>query len=380
MSDTPAGSTPAIPSTAQPDPQPDPQRTAQPADPPGGPKPLWIIGGFLGSGKTTVLNRLLRSFAPEPVGVLVNDFGSVGVDAGLVEARDGVQVVDLNGGQIFCSCISGSFVERLVELAATPATAILVESSGMAKPGAMGAILDEVARRTTGALRYAGMVTVVDAPRFARLRTVVNAVDEQVAYADLVVINKCDETDAVTIAAVREAIAGIRDASGVAGAGGAEILETSWGELTRADLPRPAAPVGAVSGAPAAPVYRGWGGAKPLCRTWRPETPPTPAQLEALVREWLAAGALRIKGSVVTTEGVRRVNAVPDGIVVTDPREERPSPGTADTAAAEDALVIFEPAPGGPPGRNPFPGGDGPPFALASRAKAVPLANGESCD
>jgi G3E family GTPase len=380
MSDTPAGSTPAIPSTAQPDPQPDPQRTAQPADPPGGPKPLWIIGGFLGSGKTTVLNRLLRSFAPEPVGVLVNDFGSVGVDAGLVEARDGVQVVDLNGGQIFCSCISGSFVERLVELAATPATAILVESSGMAKPGAMGAILDEVARRTTGALRYAGMVTVVDAPRFARLRTVVNAVDEQVAYADLVVINKCDETDAVTIAAVREAIAGIRDASGIAGAGATEILETSWGELTRADLPRPAAPVGSVSGTPAAAIYRGWGGAKPLCRTWRPETPPTPAQLEALVREWLAAGALRIKGSVVTTEGVRRVNAVPDGIVVTDPREERPSPGTADTAAAEDALVIFEPAPGGPPGRNPFPGGDGPPFALASRAKAVPLANGESCD
>jgi G3E family GTPase len=345
-------------------------------------KPLWIIGGFLGSGKTTVLNRLLRSFAPEPVGVLVNDFGSIGVDAGLVGARDGVEVVDLNGGQIFCSCISGSFVDRLVELAATPATAILVESSGMAKPGAMGAILNEVSRRTDGALRYAGMVTVVDAPRFNRLRTVVNAVDEQVAYADLVVINKCDEADAETIGAVRAAIAGIGSAT-EAGSGedapgtGRVIIETSWGELTRSDLPRPAAPVGSVSGAPAPSIYHGWGGAKPRCRTWRPETPPTPAQLEALVQEWLMAGALRIKGSVVTTEGVRRVNAVPDGMVVAGLSEEDRAPGAA---PAEDALVIFEPAPERRPGSEPLPGGDEPPFALASLAAAVPLANGESCD
>jgi G3E family GTPase len=168
-----------------------------------------IIGGFLGSGKTTVLNRLLRSFAPEPVGVLVNDFGSIGVDGGACGGAGW-----RGGGRPQRRADLLLVHIRLLrgpsgELAATPATAILVESSGMAKPGAMGAILNEVSRRTDGALRYAGMVTVVDAPRFNRLRTVVNAVDEQVAYADLVVINKCDEADAETIGAVRAAIAGI---------------------------------------------------------------------------------------------------------------------------------------------------------------------------
>lgn len=328
--------------------------------------PLWIIGGFLGSGKTTVLNRLLRSFAPDAVGVLVNDFGSVGVDAGLVEAGTDVQVIELNGGQIFCSCISGSFVERLVELSATPATAILVESSGMAKPGAMGSILDEVARRTDGALQYAGMITVVDAPRFSRLRHVVNAVDEQVAYADLVVINKCDETDPATVAAVREAVTSIGAASSAGGAsrtGGAVIRETSWGDLTREELPQPATPVGSASGGPPAEMYRGWGGAKPRCRTWSPITRPTPAQLEELVTEWMTAGALRIKGTIETTDGPRHVNAVPDNVAIA-----APPPDHSVTTEVANALVIFEPAPGE---RGP---------TLIPRAGTVPIADGETCE
>jgi hypothetical protein len=186
-----------------------------------------------------------------------------------------------------------------------------------------------------------------------------------------VVINKCDETDAATINAVRSAIAGI-----AVGTAGAEIRETSWGELTRDDLPRPDGPVGSTATGPPAKAYRGWGGAKPLCRTWRPESRPTPAALEAVVHEWLAAGALRVKGSVETTDGVRRVNAVPDGVVVTT------SPGGESASGApqgENALVIFEPAPAPAPGENAGTGrpsgDDGPPFSLATLA-----GGGETCD
>ena len=69
-------------------------------------RPLWIISGFLGTGKTTLLNHLLREFAPDPLGVLVNDFGTLGVDAHLISPEREGPMIELNGGQIFCSCIS----------------------------------------------------------------------------------------------------------------------------------------------------------------------------------------------------------------------------------------------------------------------------------
>lgn len=285
---------------------------------------LWIISGFLGGGKTTVLNALLRSFAPEAVGVLVNDFGTVGVDAALIEAHPGTSVVELNGGQIFCSCVSGNFVNDLVELAATPAATILVESSGMAKPGPMKTILDEAISRTGNALRYAGMVAVVDTPRFRRLEHVVNAVSEQVAYADVVVLNKCDETDAAEIAAVRRRVGEINEK--------AQIVETVYGKLERTALP--AAPLttglGTETGIPAA--YRGWAGKKPRCTTWIPPDDSTRQDVETAVRRRIAAGALRIKGFVETVDGPVAVNAVPDDVVVT----------AAQTVPTVSALTIFE--------------------------------------
>lgn len=272
------------------------------------PTPLWIVAGFLGSGKTTVLNALLRSFAPSPIAVLVNDFGKIGVDASLIDRglstteRD-ITVIDLNGGQIFCSCISGAFVDRLVNLAAMPVSAILVESSGMSKPSAMGPILDEAQKRSGGRFSYAGMLTVVDAPRVAKLLTVVNAVEEQIVYADLVVLNKCDLSDQTSRAAARKRINEINPR--------ATVIETEYGEINHEALPpRPISEQPRLG--PAGEDYMGWGDRKPLCRTWKPEHILSREELAAALGRLVNAGALRIKGYVATTDGVLYVDAVGD--------------------------------------------------------------------
>ena len=270
--------------------------------------PLWIIAGFLGSGKTTLLNRLLKEFAPQRVGVLVNDFGTLGVDRHLVSAGNAESsgsadgVVELNGGQIFCSCISGKFVDHLVEIARKPVGAIVVEASGMAKPGAMDAIQHEARSRCEDRFFYAGMLTVVDAPRFDRLRTVVNAVEEQVAYADCVVVNKCDRSDADTIAGVERTIAEINP--------NARIVRTVHGAFGLPDLP--SGPLNRLEREEEVRArFRGWGGKKPVVRVWKPSEPVTVEALRSIVHE-KARRALRIKGFVATTDGPVFVDGVAD--------------------------------------------------------------------
>ena len=288
-------------------------------------KPLWIISGFLGSGKTTVLNSLIASAAPRAVAVLVNDFGEISVDRSLVRARTGVHVVDLNGGQIFCSCISGSFVDRIAELVATPAEMILVESSGMAKPGALGPILREARRRSAEGFHYAGMVTVVEAPRFLKLRQVVNAVDEQAVYADLLVVNKRDLVDAHQAQMVTDELTRLN--------GAARILETTRGAIGIADLPgEPTGPAQRVG--PAGEHYRGWDGGKPHCLTWHPEER-TARSLEDAVLQRLKAGALRIKGYATDRGTTVLVNGAGNEVEITPATLPENTPL---------GLTVFEPA------------------------------------
>lgn len=305
---------------------------------------LWILSGFLGSGKTSSLNALLRGFSPRPVGVLVNDFGSVGVDARLVEspvreAAEAGQVVELNGGQIFCSCISGSFVRRVCEIAAHNPEAILVESSGMAKPLAMGDIIGEIERRTQkpsggcepGAVRYCGMLTIVDARRFDRLRTVVNAVDEQVVYADVVVVNKIDTVDEGTRLRVVDTIRTLNPACG--------IVETTFGAIDPGVLPRD--PVAGISRTgPLGETYLGWGDRKPQVDVWRPAPQISRDDLARQVAA-LAPRVLRIKGFVQTAQGRVVVSAVADDVRI-DPAPQGAATQGAEKGAADDsAMTVF---------------------------------------
>ncbi|MFO7849005.1 MAG: GTP-binding protein [Spirochaetia bacterium] len=258
---------------------------------------LWILGGFLGSGKTTLLNRLLEQLNEQSIGVIVNDFGELGIDASLIDGRSDEEVVELNGGQIFCSCLSGSFVQSIVKLAQHDLDVILVESSGLAKPSALKNIVEEAQTLTGGQIVYKGMIVLVDAERFEDLLDVVNAVEEQIYYADLVVINKTDLVSTSTIETMQRTIENINpDCS---------ILNTTYGSIGIDALP--SEPIEFTT--EESSKFRGWGDmGRPKAVTWCPNKIFSDAELAAVVRE-VSANTFRIKGYLTTKEGPRFVSA-----------------------------------------------------------------------
>ena len=95
--------------------------------------PLYLITGFLGSGKTSVINHLLDEFAGKRIGLVLNDFGQIEVDSSLVPTSGKIHTKGLHGGQIFCSCLSGSFIDTVLEFSDFDPDLVLVETSGLSQ-------------------------------------------------------------------------------------------------------------------------------------------------------------------------------------------------------------------------------------------------------
>jgi len=162
--------------------------------------PVTILGGFLGAGKTTAVNHLLRH-ARRRVGVLVNDFGAISVDARLIEAAEG-DLVALSNGCVCCA-VGPDLGASLARVAARRPDRIVVEASGVADPWRVA----QLVRLEPGVVLDAVLV-LVDASSFAEQladRWLVDTLERQLARADLVLLSKCDlaSPDAARAAVLR---------------------------------------------------------------------------------------------------------------------------------------------------------------------------------
>ncbi|MFT4126848.1 MAG: GTP-binding protein [Gordonia sp. (in: high G+C Gram-positive bacteria)] len=170
------------------------------------PVPVVLVAGFLGAGKTTLLNHLLATGGRDGarIGVLVNDFGSVNIDALLVAGQaDGA--VSLSNGCLCCSVDQVGLDAALATLLAPSAglDAIVIEASGIAEPRSLIRLVTAAADPR---MAYGGLVYVVDAALFGRARGAHPEIDGHVALADLVVVNKADLLDASALDAVCAAV------------------------------------------------------------------------------------------------------------------------------------------------------------------------------
>ncbi|GJE68813.1 CobW family GTP-binding protein [Methylorubrum podarium] len=165
--------------------------------------PVTVLTGFLGSGKTTLLNQLLAQGEAEGTAVIVNEFGEVGIDGQLVVGVD-EDVIELNNGCICCT-VRADLVTTIGRLLARPQPVrrILIETTGLADPAPViqSFILDEHLRART---ELDALVTVVDArhnPLWLSMGEKVeaaggeNVAREQIAFADLLLLNKTDLVD-----------------------------------------------------------------------------------------------------------------------------------------------------------------------------------------
>ncbi|MEJ2864222.1 CobW family GTP-binding protein [Actinomycetospora flava] len=163
--------------------------------------PVVLVAGHLGAGKSTLVNHLLRRADGVRIGVVVNDFGAIGIDAMLV-AGQASAVTSLANGCLCCTTDANGLAGLLAELTAPSARLdlVVVEASGLADPRELvRLLLDAIAGEARHAA-YGGLVTVVDA--------VHGEPDDAVRLADLVVLNQVDLVDdPAPLLAVLQAVA-----------------------------------------------------------------------------------------------------------------------------------------------------------------------------
>ena len=153
--------------------------------------PLYLVTGFLGSGKTSIINSLLSQVKEKRVGLILNDFGSIVVDSALIKSSSEVVAIkNLSGGQIFCSCLSGSFVKSVIEMADQNPDFIIVEASGLAKPAPLLELVSIITEKNASkrVTLMEGMMCVIDAERYLTLSQSLMTLEEQVMFSDWFII------------------------------------------------------------------------------------------------------------------------------------------------------------------------------------------------
>jgi G3E family GTPase len=150
-----------------------------------------IITGFLGAGKTTLVNRILTADHGRKIAVIVNEFGEVGIDHHLLLSSD-QEVVEMNIGCVCCT-VRGDLMRSLFQLLEHRARfdTVIIETTGLAEPAPVAQSLygDEQFRRE---FTLDGVVTVVDAKYISDQLEQSAESCEQIAFADLVLLNKTD--------------------------------------------------------------------------------------------------------------------------------------------------------------------------------------------
>jgi G3E family GTPase len=186
--------------------------------------PVTIITGFLGSGKTTLLNHILTNQQGLKTAVLVNEFGEIGIDNELI-VTTGEDMVELNNGCVCCT-INNDLVEAVYKILEREDKVdyLVVETTGLADP--LPVALTFLGTELRDMTRLDSIVTMVDCENFSLDLFSSEAATNQIAYGDILVLNKIDLVDEADVDSLEVRIRDIK--------AGARILRT-----TKSQVPLP---------------------------------------------------------------------------------------------------------------------------------------------
>jgi G3E family GTPase len=158
--------------------------------------PVTILTGFLGSGKTTLINRVLKEQHGHRIAVIENEFGEAGVDNEILLSEAGEQIVEMNNGCVCCT-VRGDLIRILGELKEQRDSGklkfdrVIIETTGMADPGpvAQSFFMDE---KIGNYYLLDSVITMVDAKHASKQLDEFHEAQEQVGFADRILISKTD--------------------------------------------------------------------------------------------------------------------------------------------------------------------------------------------
>ena len=171
--------------------------------------PMLILTGYLGAGKTSVLNHLLGlpSIRERKLALIINEFGTLGIDGQKVASGDHAKF-ELNRGSLFCICIKTEFVKTLTSIADDiRPDLVLVEATGVADPCDIEQFLE--VPTLAGRFRVEASVCVVDAEGFTRVAAFMQAARRQVLWSDGIAINKTDLVSKRDLKVLRQVLSGL---------------------------------------------------------------------------------------------------------------------------------------------------------------------------
>lgn len=181
-----------------------------------------LITGFLGSGKTTFLNRIIKTFPQDlKLMILMNEFGEIGLDGTLVEGED-LDILEISKGSIFCVCVKTDFIRALNEIAQDlKPDVLIVESTGVANPSDLKKDLKLSIFKSR--FKMQDQICIIDAACFEDAYGAFVSVEKQIASSSLFVINKTDLVEQDIILAVKRIVASHHPSP--------EFLETTFSDI-----------------------------------------------------------------------------------------------------------------------------------------------------
>jgi len=168
--------------------------------------PVIIFTGYLGAGKTSSLNSLLKTdwVRDKNIALIINEFGSIGVDGKLVEPGNYTKY-EINRGSIFCICTKTDFVKFLTDISENvKPDMMIIEATGIAETRDIESFIKEP--HLKGRFAVKANICILDAVNFTKTAPYFKPVTSQLRWADCVVINKTDLVSAAEIDRLKEVI------------------------------------------------------------------------------------------------------------------------------------------------------------------------------
>ncbi len=171
----------------------------------GGTTNVILVTGFLGSGKTTFLNRIINIFPDDlKLMILMNEFGKIGLDGTLIES-DEMEILEISKGSIFCVCVKTDFIRSLNEIAQTiKPDVLIVESTGAANPSDLKKDLKLSIFQNR--FKLSEQICIIDADCFEDAYATFVSVEKQIESSTLFIINKIDLASADAVLRAKKII------------------------------------------------------------------------------------------------------------------------------------------------------------------------------
>lgn len=186
--------------------------------------PVLILSGYLGSGKTTTLNAVLSlpEYREKRIALIINEFGNVSIDSKLVNAESS-DLFELNKGSVFCICTKTDFLSILQTISdKDDYDMVIIEATGIADPRDLEGLLNikEMEQHFT----IQAMICIIDAMNFLKVVAFLRTLQNQVKYADALVINKVDSVTKIQLAKLKKVLQEINP--------NARIVQTEYGSVS----------------------------------------------------------------------------------------------------------------------------------------------------